>query len=67
MIPWLAILSVSIGLILAVELYAYFTSRTTLSQWVADVTAVWPRIIPFGVGLVVGGLAVHFWLPWCPS
>ena len=66
MMPWLAILGVAIGLILAFEIYAFMRDKETLSAFVYRVSHDY-LIVPFGVGLVVGGLAVHFWLPWCPS
>jgi hypothetical protein len=65
-IPWSLILVVVLLLILAAELYAYFTGRTTLSRYVVALGATWP-LLSFVIGLIVGGLATHFWLPWCPS
>ena len=43
----------------AAEIYALKTGRETLSRYVWNLTAVFP-LLPFIVGLVVGGLAVHF-------
>lgn len=37
----------------------------TLSRFVWEVSKAWPPL-PFVLGLLVGGLAVHFWWPWCP-
>jgi len=49
------------------ELYALFTRRIpTLSSTIQQLTKRHP-LLPFGMGLIVGVLAVHFWgNGWCP-
>jgi hypothetical protein len=42
------------------ETYAIMTGNKTLSVFVRDVSAAWGPL-QFLAGLVVGGLAVHFW------
>lgn len=37
----------------------------TLSRYTWEASKAWPPL-PFILGLIVGGLAVHFWWPWCP-
>lgn len=58
---WLSIV-VSFAIIegLAIEY-----NGVTLSRTVWDLTLAWPPI-PFVFGVVVGGLAVHFWWHWNP-
>jgi len=52
---------------LAYEAYALKTGRTiTISRWVYNASNGWP-LLPFILGLVVGGLAVHFLWHWCPA
>lgn len=52
-----------IGVVL--ESYALRTGRTTLSRYVWKASKAWPPL-PFIIGSVCGGAAVHFWWPWCP-
>jgi hypothetical protein len=63
---WAVIILVCLALILGYEFYALFTGRQTLSSYTVHGCRQYP-LIPFFVGMVVGGLAVHFWLPWCPD
>jgi hypothetical protein len=49
----------------AFEGFALATDRTTLSRFVVNATRAWPPI-PFVFGLIVGGLATHFFWHWCP-
>ena len=56
----------AIALLLGYEAYALATGRTTLSRQMVAWTRAWP-LLPFLGGLVAGGLAVHFWWPWCPQ
>ena len=62
---WAVILAACLVLILSYEFYALATGRQTLSSYTIKGCRQYP-LIPFGVGMLVGGLAVHFWLPWCP-
>ena len=64
-IPWTIILIIALIVILGFEAYAYFWARTTLSRYVVELTQTYP-LLPFVVVSISGGLAVHFWLPWCP-
>ena len=41
-------------------------NRVTLSRFMATIGAQFPLSI-FMIGLVVGGLGVHFWWHWCPA
>lgn len=66
MIKWLVIILVGIVLILTVELWAYWSNRTTLSLFVWRVSHDFP-LLPFITGLIVGALAAHFWWSWCPA
>lgn len=47
------------------EGYALMHHTLTLSRYVWDASENWPPLI-FLLGLVVGGLAVHFWWHWAP-
>jgi len=42
------------------ETYALMNKRQTLSRWVWTVSKAFP-LFPWIVGVLVGGLAVHFW------
>ena len=57
--PWL----IAITFLLAYEWYALTYGKPTLSRMVWRGSKAWP-LLPFLVGLVIGGLAVHFW--WIP-
>jgi hypothetical protein len=46
------------------EGYAIAKGRLTLSECVWLATKAWPPL-PFVVGVIVGGLAAHFWWPIC--
>ena len=59
--PWL----LAVALLLGYEAFALWTGRRLLSHMVVYASRRWPPL-PFVVGLVVGGLAVHFWWPFCP-
>lgn len=48
------------------ETYALNRNKTTLSRYVVNACKAWP-LLPFLLGMLVGGLAVHFWWPWCPD
>lgn len=66
MIKWLVLLGVGVVLIITLELWAYWSNRTTLSLFVVRMSRNWP-LLPFAAGLIVGCLATHFWWPWCPD
>lgn len=46
------------------EGYALANGKPTLSECVWLATKTWPPL-PFVVGVIVGGLAAHFWWPIC--
>ena len=60
---WLLFLIASFS---AAEGYAIYTGGVTLSQFTAEVSAAWP-LMPWVCGVLVGGLAVHFWWHWVPK
>lgn len=62
---WLAWILVTAIAFACFEGYALATDRTTLSRFTWNASQAWPPL-PFICGLVVGGLAVHFWWHWCP-
>lgn len=47
------------------EGYAFQTRGLTLSMYVYDLSLYFGPF-PFLLGIVVGGLAVHFWWHWLP-
>lgn len=67
-LPW------TLGLIAAIAYFAYFEWRAfqhperqnTLSRWIYNIGASWPLSI-FLMGMLCGGLAVHFFWHWCPD
>lgn len=59
---WLLAIIVSFAVF---EGYALKKDRTTLSRFTYNVAKAWP-LLPFVLGLVAGGLAVHFFWHWCP-
>lgn len=60
--PWL----IAAAFLLLYEAWALRSGRRTLSRMMWEATRAWP-LLPWLVGVVCGGLAVHFWWPWCPS
>lgn len=48
-----------------IEKYALNTHKETLSMYVWMLTQSWPPI-EFILGIIIGGLAVHFWWHWMP-
>lgn len=66
--PWI------IGAIGAIAFFAFWESyafrhsdRTnTLSRWIYNMGQTWPLSI-FLMGMLAGGLAVHFFWHWCPG
>jgi hypothetical protein len=59
--PWL----VAAAWLLGIEWWLLATGRPTLSRRMVLASRAWP-LMPWVMGVVVGGLAVHFWWPWCP-
>ena len=51
--------------LLAYEAWALATNHETLSRAMYAMTEAW-GVLPFLLGVVVGGLAVHFWWRWVP-
>lgn len=58
--PWV----LAVLFLLLYEAIALTVGRPTLSRMVWNATKAWPPL-PFVAGVVVGGLAVHFWWPLC--
>jgi len=66
--PWI------IGILLAIAFFAYFEHRAfrypdrehTLSSFIYLMGSKWPLSI-FLMGMLCGGLAVHFFWHWCPA
>ena len=63
---WTALIVGTVSVFLLNEFFALSSGRITLSRYTVQMCRKHP-IIPFVIGLIVGGLAVHFWLPWCPD
>ena len=63
---WVGWLLVIVASFAAFEGYALHTGRTTLSRFTWTISQKWPPM-PFVLGLIAGGLAVHFWWHWCPG
>lgn len=59
-IVWTAWLLVIAGSFAAFEGWALRTKRQTLSRFVWTVSKAWPPF-PWVCGVIVGGLAAHFW------
>jgi hypothetical protein len=59
---WLFAFAVSFA---AIEGWAIHRGQTTLSRFTWTISQAWPPL-PFVLGLIAGGLAVHFWWHWCP-
>ena len=65
-VAWLSwILSIIVTFAL-LESYALARNKLTLSRLTYNISEAWPPII-FTLGVVVGGLVVHFWWHWCPN
>lgn len=67
-LPWIA------GIIGAVLFFIFFEARAfrhpdrqnTLSRFIFNIGETWPLSI-FLMGMLTGGLAVHFFWHWCPG
>lgn len=59
--PWI----IAIVFLLCYEMWALKTGRTTLSRMMWNAQQHFGAL-EFLVGLVCGGLAVHFFWHWCP-
>jgi len=65
--PWI------IGILAAIGFFAYFETKAfkhpdrvnTLSHFIYTIGSTWPLSI-FLMGMLCGGLAVHFFWHWCP-
>jgi len=60
--PWL----MAVVFLVAYEVWALATGRRTLSRMIYDANTAWPLLSTL-VGLVVGGLLVHFFWHYCPA
>jgi hypothetical protein len=63
---WTGVLAGMIALVAVPEVYAIMTGGKTLSQFTAEVCTAWPPMI-WILGVMAGGLAVHFWWRWTPE
>jgi hypothetical protein len=61
-VGWILFLAASFA---AFEGSALTHGKTTLSRFTWNISRAWPPF-PFVLGLIAGGLAVHFWWHWCP-
>lgn len=67
-LPW------DLGLLAAIVFFGIFEARAfrypehqnTLSRWIFNIGKTWPLSI-FLMGMLCGGLAVHFFWHWCPD
>ena len=62
---WVAWLLALIGSFAILEGYAIITHHWTLSRFTYNLSVAWP-LMPWACGVLVGGLAVHFWWHWSP-
>lgn len=63
---WTLWLLAIIGSFALLEGYALWRGQLTLSRYTWAISKAWPPLI-FVLGLICGGLAVHFWWSWCPE
>jgi hypothetical protein len=50
------------------ESYAAYTRKQlTLSRYIIEKSKLSWGLLPFILGMLVGGLIVHLFLPWCPD
>lgn len=63
---WLIWFLTSVMSFTALEAYSIVKNLPTLSQSVYDLNQAWP-LTSSVLGMVVGGLAVHFWWHWNPK
>ena len=64
-VPWPIFIAIVAACFLANELWAYYRSEETFSQYVWSRAT---RFVAFFLGVVIGVLAVHFWGDgFCPS
>lgn len=59
--PWV----IAVAFLLAYEAFALKRGKKTLSRMMSDWEQAWP-FFDVLVGMVVGGLLVHFFWHWCP-
>jgi hypothetical protein len=57
---WTGWIVLSLAAFAGLEFWAISAGRKTFSRYVWDFSREWPPVI-FLAGLVVGGLAIHFW------
>ena len=48
------------------EGFAISTNGITLSRYTYNLSQDWP-VLPWVLGVIAGGLAVHFWWHWAPK
>jgi len=60
--PWI----IAVTLLLGYEFYALAKDKKTLSRMIYETNNAWPFFSTL-VGIVVGGLLVHFFWHWCPG
>jgi uncharacterized integral membrane protein len=59
---WVAVVGALVAILLGIDVFCKLTGRKTLSRVVHDAASEWP-IISFILGVIVGGLAWHFFVP----
>jgi len=57
---------IAITFLAGYEWWALATGHQSLSRAMWTATTAWPPLI-FLIGMVTGGLAVHFWWRWDPG
>lgn len=62
---WVAWILAIVASFAVLEGFALATDRHTLSRFVWETSQAWP-LLPWIVGNLTGGLAVHFWWNWDP-
>lgn len=63
---WTAVIVLPLIAFAIGETYAFKNNQLTLSRYVVNASRAWP-LLPFVLGLILGGLGVHFFWPWCPD
>jgi len=63
---WLGWIFFVVAMFIVLESYAIIRDRLTLSRFTYNITSAFPPLI-FLMGMLAGGLVVHFWWHWCPN
>jgi len=62
---WTAFLFLVVTAFAVIETWALMTGGTTLSRYTFEITRAWP-LATWLIGVLQGGLAVHFFWHWSP-